>query len=123
MRRRRDRLAVRHERGCDRRACNHGARPAPEAYIPGDRRRALSQGLSLPSHVRGAALFADISGFTPLTEALANELGSQRASEVLTGPRAELASSYAVIAQLDRYGGDVLHLLQRRRDHVLARRR
>ena len=79
----------------------------PEAYIPGDRRRALSQGLSLPDHVRGAALFADISGFTPLTEALANELGSQRASEVLTGHLNRVF--HAVIAQLDRFGGDVIY--------------
>jgi predicted ATPase/class 3 adenylate cyclase len=79
----------------------------PEAYIPGDRRRALSLGLSLPDHVQGAALFADISGFTPLTEALANELGSQRASEVLTGHLNRVF--HAVIAQLDRFGGDVIY--------------
>jgi class 3 adenylate cyclase/tetratricopeptide (TPR) repeat protein len=79
----------------------------PEAYIPGDRRRALSQGVSLPDHVRGAALFADISGFTPLTEALANELGSQRASEVLTGHLNRVF--HAVIAQLNRYGGEVIY--------------
>ena len=79
----------------------------PEAYIPGDRRRALSQGRTLPDHVRGAALFADISGFTPLTEALATELGSQRASEVLTGHLNRVF--HAVIAQLERYGGDVIY--------------
>ena len=39
----------------------------PEAYIPGDRRRALAAGVELPDRVHGAALFADISGFTPLT--------------------------------------------------------
>ena len=43
----------------------------PEAYIPGDRRRALASAVAMPDRVRGAALFADISGFTPLTEALA----------------------------------------------------
>jgi hypothetical protein len=53
--------------------------------MPGDRRRALAAGERLPSRLTGASLFADISGFTALTEALANELGSQRASEVLTG--------------------------------------
>jgi hypothetical protein len=57
----------------------------PSAYIAGDRRAALAAGLTLPERVRGAALFADISGFTPLTEALAEELGSQPASEILTG--------------------------------------
>ena len=43
-----------------------------EAYIPGDRRRAIAIGAPMPDRVRGAALFADISGFTQLTEALAN---------------------------------------------------
>ena len=38
-----------------------------EAYIPGDRRRALATGTPMPDRVRGAALFADISGFTALT--------------------------------------------------------
>lgn len=40
------------------------------AYIPLDRRRALAAGAELPVHTSGAALFAHISGFTPLTEAL-----------------------------------------------------
>jgi len=43
----------------------------PEAYIARDRRRALAAGHDLPDRVTGSALFADISGFTPLTEALA----------------------------------------------------
>ena len=47
----------------------------PQAYIPGDRRRALARGEDLAVVTYGAALFADISGFTPLTEALARELG------------------------------------------------
>ena len=79
----------------------------PSAYIPGDRRRALATGGTLPSRARGAALFADISGFTPLTEALAGELGSQRASEVLTGHLNRVF--HAVIAELDRYGGEVIY--------------
>ena len=36
-----------------------------EAYIPGDRRRALAAGIAMPDRVHGAALFADISGFPP----------------------------------------------------------
>jgi hypothetical protein len=39
-----------------------------EAYIPGDRRRALATGTPMPYGVRGAALFADISGFPPSRE-------------------------------------------------------
>src|SRR5580658_4363250 len=79
----------------------------PSAYIAGDRRAAPAAGLTLPERVRGAALFADISGFTPLTEALARELGSQRASEVLTGHLNRVF--HAVIAELDRYGGEVIY--------------
>src|SRR5262249_9799820 len=52
-------------------------RDLPEAYIAGARRRALADGRSLPGRVSGAAIFADISGFTPFTEELADELGSQ----------------------------------------------
>ena len=79
----------------------------PSAYIPGDRRRALAAGAALPSRVSGSALFADISGFTPLTEALADELGSERASEVLTGHLNRVF--HAVIAELDRFGGEVIY--------------
>ena len=56
---------------------------------------------------RGAALFADISGFTPLTEALARELGPQRGAEELTAHLNRVF--HAVIAELDRYGGDVIY--------------
>src|SRR5262249_38291937 len=79
----------------------------PAAYIPWDRRRALATGATLAGRVQGAALFADISGFTPLTEALADELGSQRASELLTGHLNRVF--HAVIAELDRFGGDVIY--------------
>ncbi len=61
----------------------------------------------MPDRVRGAALFADISGFTPLTEALADELGSQRGSEELTRHLGRVF--HAVIGELDRFGGDVIY--------------
>ena len=71
-----------------------------------DRRLALAEGNSLPDRVHGAALFADISGFTPLTEALARELGPRRGSEEITR---HLNLVYdAVIAELHRYGGSVI---------------
>ena len=79
----------------------------PEAYIARDRRRALAAGVELPDRVHGAALFADISGFTPLTEALAAELGPQRGSEELTANLNRVF--HAVIAELDRFGGDVIY--------------
>src|SRR6266446_4382794 len=78
-----------------------------EAFIPGDRRRALAAGLPMPDRVRGAALFADISGFTPLTEALAKELGPQRGAEELTAHINRVF--HAVVEELDRYGGDVIY--------------
>ncbi|MEZ4556598.1 MAG: hypothetical protein R2854_09170 [Caldilineaceae bacterium] len=40
------------------------------AYIPMDRRQAMARGEELPEQSTGAALFADISGFTQLTETL-----------------------------------------------------
>ena len=79
----------------------------PEAYLPRDRRRALAEGRELPDRVHGAALFADISGFTPLTEALAGELGPQRGAEELTANLNRVF--HAIIAELDRFGGDVIY--------------
>ena len=79
----------------------------PEAYMPRDRRRALAVGAEIPDRVRGAALFADISGFTPLTEALAEELGSQRGAEELTANLNRVF--HAIIEELDRFDGDVIY--------------
>ena len=79
----------------------------PEAYIPSDRRRALAAGVEMRDRVEGAALFADISGFTPLTEALAREYGPQRGAEELTANLNRVF--HAIIAELDRYGGDVIY--------------
>src|SRR4029079_14578631 len=47
-------------------------RDEPEAYIARDRRWALATHRDMPDRVAGSALFADISGFTPLTEAPAH---------------------------------------------------
>ena len=78
-----------------------------DAHIAGDRRRALAMGSEIHHAVHGAALFADISGFTPLTEALANELGSQRGAEVLTANLNRVF--HALISELDRFGGHVIY--------------
>jgi adenylate cyclase len=78
-----------------------------EAYLAGDRRRALSEGRDLSDRVWGTALFADVSGFTPLTEALANELGPQRGAEELTAQLNRVF--HAVIDDVDRYGGEVIY--------------
>ncbi len=78
----------------------------PIAYIPIDRRLALIEGRELPERTRGAALFADISGFTPLTEMLARTFGPKRGAEELT---LYLNRVYdALIAELHRFGGSVL---------------
>lgn len=79
----------------------------PEAYIPGDRRRALAAGVAITDRVQGTAVFADISGFTPLTEALVTELGAVRGPEELT---AVLDTVFdAVLGELHRFGGTVLY--------------
>jgi adenylate cyclase len=77
-----------------------------DAYLPIDRRQALARGAALPDRVEGAALFADISGFTPLTEALVQELGPQRGVEELTHHLNRVFD--ALIAELHRFGGSVI---------------
>ncbi|RME46814.1 MAG: adenylate/guanylate cyclase domain-containing protein, partial [Caldilineae bacterium] len=79
---------------------------SPAAYLPMDRRQALAHGATLPDRTRGAALFADISGFTPLTEALVRELGPRRGADELTR---QLNHVYdALIAEVHRYRGSVI---------------
>lgn len=79
---------------------------ALHVYIPMDRRQTMAQGQSLPDRTSGAALFADISGFTPLTEALTQALGPRRGIEELTR---QLNLVYdALVAEVDRYGGSVI---------------
>jgi class 3 adenylate cyclase/tetratricopeptide (TPR) repeat protein len=77
------------------------------AYLPADRYEALQRGATLPDRSSGAALFADISGFTSFTEALARELGARRGAEELTR---QLNRVYdALIATVDQYGGSVIN--------------
>jgi adenylate cyclase len=79
---------------------------SPIAYIPTDRRHALVAGVDLPGKTFGAAVFADISGFTPLTEALIEALGPQRGAEELP---VQLNRIYdALVAQVDNHRGSVL---------------
>jgi predicted ATPase/class 3 adenylate cyclase len=76
------------------------------AYLPTDRLHALADGVTLPSRARGTALFADISGFTPLTEALVRMLGPRRGADELARQLNEIYD--ALIAEVDRYGGSVI---------------
>ena len=76
------------------------------AYLPADRLHAIAAGVQLPERATGAALFADISGFTPLTEALVLALGPQRGAEAL--PQQLNLVYNSLIAEVHRYGGSVL---------------
>ena len=78
------------------------------AYLAHDRRHALARNTELAEHVEGAALFADISGFTPLTELMSRQYGARLGSEKLT----ELLDLvyYELIAEIERYGGSVISL-------------
>lgn len=75
-------------------------------YLPIDRRHSIFERMPLPDRVQGAALFADISGFTPLTAALAEELGRQRGAEEVLNAINPIYE--ALIAELHRYRGSVI---------------
>ncbi len=79
----------------------------PRAYIAESRRRALVEGRVLPDRVTGAALFADISGFTPLTETLAGELGPRRGAEELVANLNRVLE--ALIRDLHEFDGEVIY--------------
>ncbi len=76
------------------------------AYLPTDRRVALACGATLPEHAHGAVMFADITGFTPLAEFLAQALGSRQGAEELTTLLNRVYS--ALITQIERFGGSVV---------------
>jgi adenylate cyclase len=78
----------------------------PSAYLPIDRLHAISHGRTLPDRSLGTALFADISGFTRLTEALMVDLGANRGAEELTRSLNLVYDS--LVAELHRYGGSVI---------------
>lgn len=83
-----------------------GASDALSRYLPQDRRTALAAGYALPNQMEGAALFADLSGFTTLAEVLVAALGPQRGAEELG---ILLNRVYAALLdQADRYGGAVI---------------
>jgi DNA-binding response OmpR family regulator len=75
-------------------------------YMPMDRRQALAEGRELPEHAHGAALTADISGFTPLTEMFARELGLQRGAEEITRQVNRVLA--ALIGEVHRFRGSVV---------------
>jgi class 3 adenylate cyclase/tetratricopeptide (TPR) repeat protein len=76
------------------------------AYLPTDRRHALAAGRELREHTSGAALFADISGFTPLTEALVLAHGARHGAEHLLLVLNRIYD--ALIAEVDARRGSVI---------------
>ncbi|MCL4858666.1 MAG: tetratricopeptide repeat protein [Caldilineaceae bacterium] len=74
--------------------------------MPQDRRHAIARGEPLPASGLGAVLFADISGFTPLTNALVQHFGPRRGADELT--RRLNAVYSALITEVERYGGSVV---------------
>lgn len=75
-------------------------------FISSDRALALLQGVDLPEECTGSALFADISGFTPLAETLAEKLGHQRSAEELTNLLNLVYTG--LIEQVTLHGGSVI---------------
>jgi adenylate cyclase len=81
-------------------------REPPNAFLPRDRLASLASGQNLSAHATGSILFADISGFTPLTEAYEVHLGSRRGGEELARVLNEV---YALlIGRVEWMGGSVI---------------
>ncbi|MGH8951302.1 MAG: AAA family ATPase [Acidimicrobiia bacterium] len=80
--------------------------PPFRAYLPLDRRRELAGLDEVQALSQGAALFADISGFTRLTEELGRTMGPRRGAEELTSLLNRVFGS--ITAAIDRQGGSVI---------------
>ena len=76
-------------------------------FLPADRLHALTQNRTLPDRAVGTVLFADVSGFTPLTAAFAKGLGPQRGAEEMTVQLNRVCG--ALIAEVHRYRGSVIN--------------
>jgi predicted ATPase/class 3 adenylate cyclase len=75
-------------------------------YIAQDRRRALAQGSPLPRQADGAALVADIAGFTALTARMAADMGARRGTDELA---ARIDSVYeALVEAIEVHAGCVV---------------
>jgi class 3 adenylate cyclase/tetratricopeptide (TPR) repeat protein len=76
------------------------------SFIPIDRRHALVEGRELTDRTTGAAVLADLSGYSALTSALAAALGPQRAAEELTERLHPVFDALATTVH--HYGGSIL---------------
>ena len=79
----------------------------PEAYVAEDRRWAVHDGRDVDGRRTGSVLFADVSGFTALTETLTEELGAQRGAETLTAVLETVF--HELIGCLHEVGGSVVY--------------
>ncbi len=75
-------------------------------YLPQDRLRAIANNTILSHHTSGSAFFADISGFTALTESLHDSLGARQGAEELSRRLGAVYS--ALIAEVEKVGGSVI---------------
>jgi adenylate cyclase len=76
------------------------------AYLPPDRAESIFGDVPLPPTQAGAVLFSDISGFTPLTEAVIARYGARRGGEQFTD---RLNAVYdALITEVERFGGSIV---------------
>src|SRR5690606_8868263 len=75
-------------------------------FLPADRLDALTHQRTIPDRAVGTVLFADVSGFTPLTAAFARGLGPQRGAEEMTVQLNRVCG--ALIAEVHRYRGSVI---------------
>ncbi len=75
-------------------------------YLPLDRRFALAGGDQVPENAVGAVLFTDISGFTTLSETIANQLGFQRGAEEVSQYLDKVFG--VLIPEVIRYHGSVI---------------
>jgi class 3 adenylate cyclase/tetratricopeptide (TPR) repeat protein len=80
--------------------------PSVHGFLPQDRARALLAGRTLPVDCEGSALFADISGFTALTEGLVQSQGQRRGIESMSQRLQEVYT--ALIAPVEAHGGSVV---------------
>jgi class 3 adenylate cyclase/tetratricopeptide (TPR) repeat protein len=77
-----------------------------DAYIPIDRRFALTRDEALSDRAEGAVLFADISGFSSTASALERELGSGQGADELMIHVNQLYTE--LVNQVHLYGGSVI---------------
>ena len=94
----------------------HGEYAARTVRASQNRLASLARGGTLPDHITGSVLFADISGFTPITERLRATFGARHGAEQLAVVLNRVYDS--LIAEVDRHGVDPW--LCRRRDHLLV---